>query len=282
MPDDFLHRDPITRQDLLDQLRGLGVGRGDVLMVHCSLSALGYVIGGADSVLLALEEALSPGGTMIALASWDHAPPDDDSGWSSTLARDAYLRDPPAFDAGVSACARYVGRLPERIRTWPGAIRSDHPEASFVALGAEAGWLTENQPLNHGYGPGSPLEKVVGSNGSVLMLGAPLETITLLHYAEESADVENKRRVHYSAPIRTATGIEWVDIDDIDTSDGAFPYRQLCGDRDAFEVIAEEALAAGIGVTGKVGEATCHLFRARDLLEFAVRWMEKHFGGPPA
>lgn len=176
-----------------------------------------------------------------------------------------------------SACARYVGRLPERIRTWPGAVRSNHPEASFVALGSAAGWLTENQPLNHAYGSGSPLEKVVQANGSVLMLGAPLETITLLHYAEELADVDDKRRVHYSAPIRTASGIEWAEIDDIDTSQGAFPYREVCGDRDAFEVLAEEALAAGMGVTGDVGEAKAHLFRASELVHFAARWMEKHF-----
>lgn len=277
MPDEFLRRPPITRHELRDQLRALGVIHGHVLMVHCRLSALGYVIGGADSVLQALQDAMSPGGTMMALASWDHAPPDDDGGWPSATAREAYLRDPPGFDVGVSACARYVGRLPERIRTWPGALRSDHPEASFVALGSEAGWLTEDQPLNHGYGPGSPLEKVVQANGSVLMLGAPLETITLLHYAEELANVEDKRHVHYSAPIRTSAGIEWREIDDIDTSKGAFPYEQLLGDRDGFEVIAEEALAAGVGVTGKVGQSTSHLFPARDLVEFAVGWMEKHF-----
>ena len=92
------------------------------------------------------------------------------------------------------------------------------------------------------------------------MLGAPLSTLTLLHHAEELARVEPKKLVHYSCPVKTASGVEWMEIDDIDTSLGAFPYQQVVGDRDGFEVIAEEALAAGVGVTGRVGESNSHLF----------------------
>jgi aminoglycoside 3-N-acetyltransferase len=191
--------------------------------------------------------------------------------------RDAYRRDPPAFDVAVSPSARYVGRLPERIRTWPGAIRSDHPEASFVALGGRAEWLIAGQPTDHPYGVGSPLAKVLEARGSILMLGAPLETITMLHHAEELAKVPNKRSVHYSAPVRTPTGTEWREIYDIDTSTGAFSYEPVVGDRDAFKVIAEEALAAGIGRQGPIGESRSVLFPAGELVAFAVAWMEAHF-----
>ena len=276
MSGDFQKRTPLTRTDLAREVRAIGVEPGQIVMLHTRLSALGYVIGGADAVLLALQEVLSPSGTLIALASWDHAPPDDDRGWS-TAVREAYLRDPPAFDVAVSACARYVGRMPERIRTWPGACRSDHPEASFVALGARASWLTEDQPIDHSYGPGSPLSKVVDKKGAILMLGAPLETITMLHYAEELADVQNKRRVHYVAPVLTPEGVQWREIDDIDTSRGAFPYEDVVGDRDGFEVIAEEALAAGIGREAAIGESRSVLFPAGGLVTFAVDWMEERF-----
>jgi aminoglycoside 3-N-acetyltransferase len=245
-------------------------------MVHASLSSIGYVIGGADSLILALQEILGADGTLVAFASWDHVPADNDEGWPQAV-RDAYLRDPPAFDVGVSPSARYVGRLPERIRTWPGAIRSDHPEASFVALGGRAEWLTAGQPINHPYGAGSPLAKVLEARGSILMLGAPLETITMLHHAEELAKVANKRSVHYSAPVRTPTGIEWREVHDIDTSTGAFPYKPVVGDRDSFEVIAEEALAAGVGRQRRIGESRSVLFPAGELVSFAVAWMEAHF-----
>lgn len=50
-------------------------------------------------------------------------------------------------------------------------MRSDHPEASFVALGARAQWLTQNHPNDHGYGPGSPLARILQAEGAILMLG---------------------------------------------------------------------------------------------------------------
>jgi aminoglycoside 3-N-acetyltransferase len=273
---DFENRSPITRSDLIRELKAIGVEPGQVLMLHASLSSLGNVIGGADSIVLALQQVLGEDGTVIALASWDNCPPDDDNGWSEEV-REAYLRDPPAFDPLVSACARYVGRLPERLRTWPDAIRSDHPEASFVALGSSARWLTDDQPTDHPYGVASPLAKVLEANGSILMLGAPLETITMLHHAEELADIPDKRSVDYSAPVKTPWGIEWQEIHDIDTSTGAFPYESVVGDRDSFEVIAEEALAAGIGHQHRIGESRSVLFPAEELVGFAVAWLEAHF-----
>jgi aminoglycoside 3-N-acetyltransferase len=147
-----------------------------------------------------------------------------------------------------------------------------------VALGGRARWLTEDQPNDHAYGSGSPLAKILEARGSILMLGAPLESITMLHHAEELANVPNKRSVHYSAPARTPAGIEWREIRDIDTSRGAFHYDTVVGDRDSFEVIAEEALAAGIGRQHPIGESRSVLFPADELVTFGVAWMEDHFG----
>ncbi len=42
---------------------------------------------------------------------------------------------------------------------------------------------------------------------------------------------------------------------DIETSQGAFPYEELELEKDAFAVIAREALAAGIGARGASGRA---------------------------
>jgi aminoglycoside 3-N-acetyltransferase len=113
----------------------------------------------------------------------------------------------------------------------------------------------------------------------VLMLGAPLETVTLLHYAEELARIPNKRLVTYRVPIRAGDEIEWLTIHDIDTSKGAFDYEAVVpGEKDGFEVIAAEALSAGIGRVGKVCDADSCLFPAQELVQFAVTWMEMHFG----
>jgi aminoglycoside 3-N-acetyltransferase len=275
MQDDLLHRRPLTRSELIGQLRGLGVESGGIVMVHCSLSSLGNVVGGADTVVTGLLELLGPLGTLVAMTGWEHDAYDLDE-WPPAL-QDAYRRDPPAFDPEVSQAAREYGRLPERIRTWPNARHSSHPECRFSALGARAEWITADHPLDHPYGPGSPLAKLVDDGGSVLMLGAPLETITLLHLAEELAQVDGKKVVHYSCPINTASGVEWISVEDIDTSNGAFPYERVVGERDSFEVIAAEALRAGVGTSGAVGTSTSHLFPAVELVRFAVSWIESHF-----
>jgi hypothetical protein len=77
--------------------------------------------------------------------------------------------------------------------------------------------------------------------------------------------------------VRTPGGIEWLEVHDINTSTGAFPYESVVGDRDSFEVIAEEALGAGIGRERRIGESRSVLFPAEQLVSFAIAWMETHF-----
>lgn len=275
MTDDLLNRTPLTRWQLVDALRRLGLETGQVVMLHASLSSMGYVVGGADTVAAGLLDTLGPSGTLVAMTSWEHDGSQLEE-WPRGL-QDAYRRDPPAFDPDLSEAAREYGRLPERIRTWPGARSSSHPECRFSAIGARAEWITADHPRNHPYGPGSPLAKLVDAAGRVLMLGAPLETITLLHHAEEVAAVPDKKIVRFSTPVKTDAGVEWIEVEDIDTTHGALPYERVVGARDSFEVIAEEALAIGIGTRGAVGESTSYLFPARNLVAFAVDWIEKHF-----
>ena len=96
---------------------------------------------------------------------------------------------------------RAYGMLPEVLRTWPGACRSGHPEASVAAAGAQAQWLCTDHSLQYGYGSGSPLAKLVEGRGKVLLLGAPFETITLLHDSEHMARLPKKRVIRYREPL---------------------------------------------------------------------------------
>jgi len=56
---------PATIESLAAELAALGARPGMVLLVHSSLSALGWVSGGPVAVILALEEALGRGGTLV-------------------------------------------------------------------------------------------------------------------------------------------------------------------------------------------------------------------------
>src|SRR5437764_1831814 len=169
----------IGRSGLVADLRSVGLRPGAIAMVHTRMSALGWVVGGSETVVRALLDALGPDGTLAAYASWqEHVYNAAD--WPAEH-RDAYLAEPPVFDPATGEAARDHGRIPERIRTWPGARRSVHPEASVVALGPRAEWLTDVHPADDGYGAQSPFARLVEAGGQVLMLGAPLETVTLLH-----------------------------------------------------------------------------------------------------
>jgi aminoglycoside 3-N-acetyltransferase len=246
-------------------------------MVHTRMSALGWVVGGSETVVRALLEALGPDGTLMAYASWaEHVYRPSD--WPVDR-RKAYVAEPPVFHPATGAVDPEYGRIPERVRTWPGALRSPHPEAGVVAVGARAPWLVERHPPDDGYGADSPFARLVQDGGQVLMLGAPLDTVTLLHHAEAIARVPERRRVTYRVRVAGDGRVEDRAFTDIDTSGGAYPYETLgLGEEDPFAVIAREALAAGAGMRGPVGEAECHLFDAAALVAFATAWLEERFG----
>lgn len=268
---------PVTRTQLATAVRQTGVRAGGILMLHTQMSAIGNVIGGADTVVLAVQDALGPAGTLLVYTCWEHDA-FHIADWPEAR-RAAYLAEPPVFDPDVSQAWSGVGRLPERVRTWPGARRSAHPLASVAALGPDAEWLTRDHRLDDGYGPTSPFARLVERGGQILLLGAPLDTITLMHHAEAIARVAEKRRNRFPARIKTPTGIEDVEIDEIDTSRGTFDYvPHLPPGVEDFAQIASDALAAGVGKAVQVGGAASHLFEAVELLAFAVAWMEARFG----
>lgn len=290
MPDDAVMTSgvaPVGRTQLASDLRAIGVNPGTVLMVHARVSALGWVIGGTGAVVQALLDAIGPDGTLMAYAGWEDDPYDM-AEWPEAW-RVAYEANLPPFDPLTAEAVHANGRLPERIRTWPGAVRSRQPEAGMVAVGRQAAWIVAEHPLDDAYGARSPLAKLVESDGQVLALGAPLSTLTLLHHAEATVRVAGKRRVRYRMPLLVDGQTIWREFQDIDTAEGAFPYELVADeiaamsgigpDLDPFEAIARHALAAGIGSEGRVGDALSALFRARELHQFAEAWLEARFGG---
>lgn len=184
------------------------------------------------------------------------------------------MEECPPFDPATSRANRRWSILTEYLRTTPAAHRSANPEKSMAAIGAKAAWLIEGHPLDYGFGPGSPLEKLCRAGGEVLLLGTPFESVTLLHYAECLAHVPDKRVVRYRMPVLGEGQRHWVDVEEFDTSDGIRDW----GGGDYFEAIVEAYLAAGHGRTGLVGAARSYLFDAQDLTAFGVAWMEREFG----
>lgn len=260
----------VTKPRLVADLQQIGVSAGQVLMVHSSVRAVGPVVGGPNSIVQALLDVLTPAGTLLMYVGWEDAPTEIHT-WPAAMQALFYETCPP-YDPRTARAVRDHGILVECFRTWPGVLRSAHPDCSMAALGAQAAWLTANHPFMYGYGAGSPLHKLCELEGSVLMLGAPLDTITLLHYAEDQADLPAKRIKRYQCPILRRGQTVWVDLEEYDTSENVIDAAYT------FDAIARAYLATGKGQGGLVGRASSYLFDAADLATFAIGWLEQRFG----
>ncbi len=265
----------ITRDQLATDLRALGIEPGQVILMHASVRTVGWVVGGPDQILQSLFDVLTPAGTLAMYVSWEEWERALVSFSDFTEAQQAVFRKHcPPFDARTSRAMRQWSVLTESLRTWPGAYRSDHPTASVCAVGAQAAWVTADHPLAYGYGYGSPWDKVCHTGGKVLLLGSPLEAVTLLHYAEHIANVPGKRIVRNEVPLLRGGECVWVTFEEFDTTWG---IRDLPSE-DYFDRIMREYLTEGHGSIGRVGGAVSYLFDAAHLAQFGVAWMEKMWG----
>jgi aminoglycoside 3-N-acetyltransferase len=227
-------------------------------MIHAGLRAVGPVTGGANVIVQSLLDTIGPGGTLVAYVDFEPFYTDGDT-------------EVPVFDKRIAHAARDHGVLHETIRKWPGALRSDHPDAGVVAIGALAEWIVADHPFQYGYGEGSPFEKILQAHGRVLMLGAPLDTITLLHYAEHKARIPDKRIRRYRRLMPGVNGPEWIQFEEFDTAE---PVHDKLPPN-CFEMIAADYLASGRGSRGSVGAATSFLFDGPDLVNFGIDWLER-------
>ncbi len=259
-----------TPAELAADLTRLGVRPADCLMVHASLRAVGPVEGRAAGVVDALDRAVGEAGTLLMVLGSR-----DDFAWVNERPegeRAALLADAEPFDALATPAQADVGQLAEAFRTHAGTLVTDHPEGRFGARGARAKELLENPPWHDYYGPGSPLERLCRLDGRVLRLGADLETVTLLHYAEYLTPLPEKRRVRRHRRVRRGESSAIVTVECLDDEHGIVTYPP----GDYFGFLLRDYLATGRARTGSVGRAASELIEANDLLEFGVPWMKNH------
>ena len=120
------------------------------VMLHASVRSVGWIVGGPEIVIHSLLEVLGPAGTLMMFVGWEDGPYHLDE-WPPER-RKAYLQEGPPFDPQRSRANRTYSILTEYLRTWPGACRSDHPEASMATVGRLASDLTRDHPRNHAFG----------------------------------------------------------------------------------------------------------------------------------
>jgi aminoglycoside 3-N-acetyltransferase len=260
-----------SRQQLAADLRSLGVAAGDVVMVHASVKAVGEIAGGPDEIHLALEEALTPDGTLLMYASCPQYVDEVGRGNLSPSEEREVLAKLPAFDAATARAARDNGTLVEFFRTYPGARVNDHV-ARFVAWGRHAAYLFSSQPWNYAFGRDSALDRFVALDGQILLLGCDHDTVTFLHYVEHVADIPDKRVARFKVPVNENGIRVWRDMEEYDTSSAG--AHENWPDR-FFARIVDSYLTASGNRGGRVGDAPSFLFAARELCDFAMPLMQR-------
>ena len=259
---------PATVESLQTDLCVLGVRPGMVVLVHSSLSAMGWVCGGSVAVVIALQEVLGSTGTLVMPAHssgltepsrWE-SPPVPESWWP--VIRETM----PAYDP-VLTPTRAMGIIAETFRKQKGVLRSSHPQCSFCACGPQASYVVTDHSLSFGMGEHSPLARIYDLHGFVLLLGVGHKNNTSMHLAEYRANFSTKRIVQEGAPISESGLRTWATFEDVDL------------DSSDFDRIGEDFLRSDAGKVvrqDKVGLASCQLMPQRDVVDFTVGWLEEN------
>jgi len=260
----------LTRASLAADLRALGIAAGDVLMVHASIRAVGAVAGGPDEIHLAIKDAITPAGTLVMYASCPRYYDEVGRGNLTPEEEAEILEKLPPFDAELARSAQDNGALVELFRTWPGSRVNNHV-ARFVAWGSQAEFLFSEQPWDFAFGHGSALERFTALDGKILLLGSDHDNVTYLHYPEHIADFPDKRIARFKVPVLVDGHRAWRDMAEVDTSERAHKNWP-----DGFFAKIVDGFLERTGNKGSnVGNAASHLITAPELLDYAIREMER-------
>ena len=233
----------VTRAAIVKALRGMGLERGDILVVHSSLSSFGRVRGGAKAVVDALLETIGTDGTLVM---------------PSLPAATGKPYDYRATPTGMGAVA-------EHFRGKRATARSMCPFVPASALGPRAQEFVQNHHKCRCPYIDSPWDLAALAGGYVLLLGVDQDRNTTLHCAEARA------RVAYMNP---------ADGEYVDERGRMRRYRGVlyAGPHRNFIAVDPLLRKAGIMKTARIGTCVARLMKGRDLIEFCTDLLRRDAG----
>ncbi|MCE9612759.1 MAG: AAC(3) family N-acetyltransferase [Lentisphaerae bacterium] len=234
----------VTKAVLVRDLRRLGLKPGMDVMAHSSLSRIGHVAGGVDTVIDALLAVLGARGTLL-MPSFNHG-----------LATVYNPLTTPTINGAISDA---FWRRPAAVRSLQGthAVAAIGPRAaSYCAGHVEAGiWSSD-----------SPIGRLIHGGGHILGLGVTLVTATAYHIAEVSVPCQcldlkggTDERVSGDGQVVTQPGLVW--------RGGDCPVGP--------EKMQPDLERLGQARRGKVGHAESVLVKALDLWRVRRRHLAK-------
>jgi aminoglycoside 3-N-acetyltransferase len=235
---DKMNRESVSQKQLIQQLLGLGVIPGGVLLVHCSFSLVKPVENGPLGLISALQAALGPEGTLVMPSMADD-------------------NDHP-FDPMRTPC-NGMGVVANTFWQLPNVRRSDSPHA-FAARGPQADLITAPHPVDVPHGLDSPVGRVYELGGQLLLLGVGHDANTTIHLAESLAGVRYRRETHvFLLREGQYRRYDYLEID------------HCCQN---FHLVDGWLDAEKLQRHGKVGHAESRLMNAGDVVKVVTRQLE--------
>ena len=241
----------VGKKEIIEGLRGVGVEAGDAVFFHNSLSSMGYVEGGARTVVDAFLEAVGPKGT-VAVHTCHFG------GWHWHYARS---KPNPAFD--VRHSPSMMGRITEVFRRQDGATRCLDSSNPMCAIGQHAAYLAEGSvrcftPC----GRGTAWGKLGEIGAHYMFLGTGWNTCTLMHGCEEYAYAPYALMDEPSRlEVVDDEGRPHTHVQKVHTPNVPRDYAK----------IEPEMEARGLLRRGKIGDADVMVTCARDLIQVGTR-----------
>ena len=259
-------RRPVGRSRLVKELNALGLEPGMTVIVHTALSKVGWVPGGAQGVIAALFDVLGSAGTLVMPAHSGNF--SDPANWQAPAVPKnwwATVRDEmPAYDPQVTP-TRNMGAVAESFRSYPGVLRSAHPQVSFTALGPNAKQILAEHPPGCMFGERSPLARLYELEAQVLLLGVEHGNNTSIHLGEDRAEFPGKKYHTEGSPMMVDGERRWVSFEDLQVSD------------DDFSQLGEDfARDTSFERRGPIGWGEGRIMPIRAIVDYAQAWLSSH------
>ncbi len=244
--------DVISVERLLGDFQAAGIRPGDSVLVHCSMSKIGYIEEGAKTIVDSLSKVVGENGNILM-------PTSPNAGLQLE-----FVRKNPVFD--VLNSPSKTGALSEFFRKLPGVVRSEHPTESVAALGPKASWFTgDHFGQLTPYNDKSPFYRLSEAGGKILYIGVTFDNAgTNLHTLEDAVDF--KFPVYYPEVFETTV---------IDTTGNRKTMKtkvhnpEYSTKRKCDELIPLFE-STGVLTHGNIGKAACLIVDAKKLLEVMI------------
>jgi aminoglycoside N3'-acetyltransferase len=172
----------VTQAKVVESLRTVGIGAGDGVITHAAIQFLGRPVGGVGIYWDAFREVLGPEGTLVV--------PTFNFGFCRGLAFDR--ESTPSEKMGVFA---------EHVRKLPVARRSSHPMQSVAAIGRYAEDLAGRDTAS-AFDPGSAFDRMLELDFTMVLLGASIQSVSMVHYCEQKQTVPYRFWKEFSGMVR--------------------------------------------------------------------------------